>query len=88
VHSVFNSRESDVDDNLVNDRFKIGEELDCSSPSLHWNYMPSRPNLSFTRLDDSVYKTKVSETETSISITSKDVVERPKTVRPSAPIGH
>ncbi|GJU10549.1 putative ribonuclease H-like domain-containing protein [Tanacetum coccineum] len=59
VHSVFNSRESDVDDSLVNDRFKI---------------------------DDSVYKTKVSETETSISKTSKDIVEKPKTVRPSAPI--
>ncbi|GKA89240.1 ribonuclease H-like domain-containing protein [Tanacetum coccineum] len=59
VHSVFNSRESNVDDSPVNDRFKI---------------------------DDSVYKTKVSETETSISKTSKDIVEKPKTVRPSAPI--
>ncbi|GJU31074.1 putative reverse transcriptase domain-containing protein [Tanacetum coccineum] len=59
VHSVLNSRESDVDDSLVNDRFKT---------------------------DDSVYKTKVSETETSISKTSKDIVEKPKTVRPSAPI--
>ncbi|GJV28784.1 hypothetical protein Tco_0742925 [Tanacetum coccineum] len=29
---------------------------------------------------------KVSETETSISKTSKDIVEKPKTVRPSAPI--
>ncbi|GKB10892.1 putative ribonuclease H-like domain-containing protein [Tanacetum coccineum] len=59
VHSVFNNRESDVDNSPVNDRFKI---------------------------DDSVYKTKVSETETSISKTSKDIVEKPKTVRPSAPI--
>ncbi|GJW47036.1 ribonuclease H-like domain-containing protein [Tanacetum coccineum] len=50
------------------------------------NYMPSRPDLSFDGLDDSVYKTKVSETETSISKTSKDIVEKPKTVRPSAPI--
>ncbi|GJW44918.1 hypothetical protein Tco_0073717 [Tanacetum coccineum] len=50
------------------------------------NYMPSRPNLSFAGLDDSVYKTKVSETETSISKTSKDIIENPKTVRPSAPI--
>ncbi|GJW27742.1 ribonuclease H-like domain-containing protein [Tanacetum coccineum] len=48
--------------------------------------MPSRPDLSFAGLDDSVYKTKVSETETSISKTSKDIVEKPKTVRPSAPI--
>ncbi|GKF45465.1 hypothetical protein Tco_0132017, partial [Tanacetum coccineum] len=36
--------------------------------------------------NDSVYKTKVSETETSISKTSKDIVEKPKPVRPSAPI--
>ncbi|GJY16026.1 hypothetical protein Tco_0386448 [Tanacetum coccineum] len=48
--------------------------------------MPSRPDLSFAGLDDSVYKTKMSETETSISKTSKDIVEKPKTVRPSAPI--
>ncbi|GKE48918.1 hypothetical protein Tco_1480176, partial [Tanacetum coccineum] len=59
VHNVFNNRESDADDSLVNDRFKT---------------------------NDSVYKTKVSETETSISKTSKDIVENPKTVRPSAPI--
>ncbi|GKB29947.1 hypothetical protein Tco_0869348, partial [Tanacetum coccineum] len=39
-----------------------------------------------TGLDDSVYKTKMSETETSISKTSKDIVAKPKTVRPSAPI--
>ncbi|GKF40169.1 hypothetical protein Tco_0120230, partial [Tanacetum coccineum] len=34
----------------------------------------------------SIYKTKVSETETSISKTSKDIVEKPKIVRHSAPI--
>ncbi|GKC12686.1 hypothetical protein Tco_1009468, partial [Tanacetum coccineum] len=39
-----------------------------------------------TGLDDSVYTTKVSETGTSISKTSKDIVEKPKTVRPNAPI--
>ncbi|GJX51701.1 ribonuclease H-like domain-containing protein, partial [Tanacetum coccineum] len=85
VHSVFNSRESDVDDSPVNDRFKIGEGFHAIS-SYIGNYMPSRPDLSFVGLDDSVYKTKVSETETSISKTSKDIVEKPKTVRPSAPI--
>ncbi|GJY14626.1 putative ribonuclease H-like domain-containing protein [Tanacetum coccineum] len=50
------------------------------------NYMPSRPELSFDGFDDSVYMIKVSETETSISRTSKDIIEKPKTVRPSAPI--
>ncbi|GJZ57303.1 ribonuclease H-like domain-containing protein [Tanacetum coccineum] len=120
VHSVFNSRESDVDDNPVNDRFKIGEGFHAvpppytenympSTPDLSFaspvndrfktgegfhavpppytkNYMPSTPDLSFARLDDSIYKTKVSENESSISKTSKDIVEKPKTVRPSAPI--
>ncbi|GJT27341.1 hypothetical protein Tco_0907616 [Tanacetum coccineum] len=86
VHSVFNSRESDVDDSPVNDRFKTGEGFHAVPPPYTGNYMPSRPDLSFAGLDDSVCKTKVSETETSISKTSKDIVEKPKTVRSSAPI--
>ncbi|GJY87440.1 hypothetical protein Tco_0502068, partial [Tanacetum coccineum] len=86
VHSVFNSKESDVDDSPVNDRFKTGKEFHAVPPPYTWNYMPSRPDLSFARLDNSVYKTKMSETETSIIKTSKDIVEKPKTVRPSAPI--
>ncbi|GJR87533.1 putative ribonuclease H-like domain-containing protein [Tanacetum coccineum] len=86
VHSVFNSRESDVDDSPVNDRFKTGEGFHAVPPPYTGNYMPSRPDLSFVGLDNSVYKTKVSETETSISKTSKDIVEKPKNVRPSAPM--
>ncbi|GKA02364.1 ribonuclease H-like domain-containing protein [Tanacetum coccineum] len=86
VHSVFNSRESDMDDSPVNDRFKIGEGFHAVPPPYIGNYMPSRPDLSFVGLDDSVYKTKVSETKTSISKTSKDIVEKPKTAKPSAPI--
>ncbi|GJW10914.1 ribonuclease H-like domain-containing protein [Tanacetum coccineum] len=62
------------------------EEALKEFPPYTGNYMPSRPDLSFAGLDDYVYKTKVSETETSISKTSKDIVEKPKTVRPSAPI--
>ncbi|GKB68667.1 hypothetical protein Tco_0930079 [Tanacetum coccineum] len=86
VYSVFNSRESDVDDSPVNDRFKTGKGFHAVPLPYTGNYMPLRPDLSFAGLDDSVYKTKVSETETSISKTSKDIVEKPKTVRPSAPI--
>ncbi|GJX86297.1 ribonuclease H-like domain-containing protein [Tanacetum coccineum] len=86
VHSVFNSRESDVDNSPVNDRFKIGEGFHAVPPPYTGNYMPSRPDLSFAGLDDSVYKTKVSETITTASKTSKDNLEKPKTVRPSAPI--
>ncbi|GKA56082.1 hypothetical protein Tco_0755154 [Tanacetum coccineum] len=85
-HSVFNGRESDVDDSPVNDKFKTGEGFHAVPPLYTRNYMPLRPDLSFTGLDDSVYKTKVSETKTSISKTSKDIVEKPKIIRPSAPI--
>ncbi|GJX31432.1 hypothetical protein Tco_0241287 [Tanacetum coccineum] len=59
VHSVFNSRESDVDDSPVNDRFKIDEGFHAVPPPYTRNYMPLRPDLSFAGLDDSVYKTKV-----------------------------
>ncbi|GJW10159.1 hypothetical protein Tco_1575986 [Tanacetum coccineum] len=69
IHSVFNSRESDVENSPVNDRFKKGEGFHVVPPPYTGNYMPSRPDLSFVRLDDSVYKTKVTETETSISKT-------------------
>ncbi|GJR89282.1 ribonuclease H-like domain-containing protein [Tanacetum coccineum] len=86
VHSVFNSKENDVDDSPVNDRFKIGEGFHAVPLPYTGNYMPSRPDLSFVGLDDSIYKTKASETITTASKTSKDSLEKPKTVRPSAPI--
>ncbi|GJT23494.1 putative ribonuclease H-like domain-containing protein [Tanacetum coccineum] len=91
VHSVFNSREGDVDDNPINDRLKTGEGFHVVPPPYTRNYMPPRPDLSFVGLDEFVFKsavrkttTSVPETETSISKTSKDIVEKPKTVRPSA----
>ncbi|GJS75801.1 ribonuclease H-like domain-containing protein [Tanacetum coccineum] len=66
VHSVFNSRKSDVDDSPINDSFKTDKSV----------------------FQSAVRKTTTSvpETETSISKTSKDIIEKPKTVRPSAPI--
>ncbi|GJT41146.1 hypothetical protein Tco_0941011 [Tanacetum coccineum] len=79
-------REGDVDDSPVNDRFKTGKGFHAVLPPYTGNYMPLRPDLSFAGLDDYVYKTKVIETETSITKTSKDIIEKPKTVRPSAPI--
>ncbi|GKE78797.1 hypothetical protein Tco_1544917 [Tanacetum coccineum] len=93
VHSAFNSRESDEDDNSVNDRFKTGEGFHAVPPPYTRNYMPPRPDLSFAGLDESIFMTavrktttNVPKTETSISKTSKDIVEKPKTVRPSAHI--
>ncbi|GJY15673.1 putative ribonuclease H-like domain-containing protein [Tanacetum coccineum] len=58
VNSVFNNKESDVDDSPVNDRFKTGEGFHAVSPPYTGNYMPLRPDLSFAGLDDSVYKAK------------------------------
>ncbi|GKA55911.1 hypothetical protein Tco_0754983 [Tanacetum coccineum] len=86
LDNVFDSRESDGDDNPVNDSFKKVKGYHAVPPPYIGNYMPSRPDLSFAGLDDYVYKTKVSETITTASKTSKDGLENPKTVRPSAPI--
>ncbi|GKB27476.1 putative ribonuclease H-like domain-containing protein [Tanacetum coccineum] len=72
VHSVFKSRESDEDDSPVNDRFKIGEGLHAITPPYTRNYMPLRPDLSFGGLDDSVYKTKDTDSD-------NDSVFKPKT---------
>ncbi|GKE53476.1 ribonuclease H-like domain-containing protein, partial [Tanacetum coccineum] len=58
VNSVFNSKECDMDDSPVNDRFKIGEGFHAVPPPYIGNYMPSRPDLSFAGLDDSVHKAK------------------------------
>ncbi|GJS31517.1 hypothetical protein Tco_0492137 [Tanacetum coccineum] len=86
-----NYRKSDVDDSPVNDRFKTGKGFHVVPPPYTGNYMPSRPDLSFAGLDEFVFQSAVRKTttsvpETSISKTSKDIVEKPKIVRPSAPI--
>ncbi|GJR99986.1 ribonuclease H-like domain-containing protein [Tanacetum coccineum] len=81
------------ENNQVNDRFKKVEGYHAVPPPYTGNYMPSRPDLSFTGLDNSVYKTNVSKTITSVprnetdaSKSSKDSFKQPKDVRPSAPI--
>ncbi|GKA09281.1 hypothetical protein Tco_0688612, partial [Tanacetum coccineum] len=53
--------------------FKKVEGYHVVPPPYTGNYMPSRPDLSFARLDDSVYKTN-------------DNLQQPKDVRPCAPI--
>ncbi|GKE24494.1 hypothetical protein Tco_1436006, partial [Tanacetum coccineum] len=81
------------ENNQVNDRFKKVEGYHAVPPPYTRNYMPSRHDLSFAGLDDFVYKTNVSEIITSVprnestaSKSSKDNLEQPKDVRPSAPI--
>nr|GEW70887.1 RNA-directed DNA polymerase, eukaryota, reverse transcriptase zinc-binding domain protein [Tanacetum cinerariifolium] len=83
--------ESEEDNNQVNDRYKAGEGYHAVPPPYTGNFRPPRPNLSFAWLDDSVFKSTLSETvisvhetETSASKTSKESMEKPKTVRSSA----
>nr|GFD09214.1 hypothetical protein [Tanacetum cinerariifolium] len=81
------------DNNQVNDRYKAGKGYHAVLPPYTGNFMPPRPVLYFVRLDDSIFKstmsesiTSVHETETSASKTSKESMEKPKTVRSSAPL--
>ncbi|GKE57912.1 ribonuclease H-like domain-containing protein [Tanacetum coccineum] len=79
--------------NQVNDRFKKSKGYHAVPPPFTENFKHARADLSFAGLDDSMYKSKVSETitsvpnvETIVTKTSKDSLEKPKTVRISAPI--
>ncbi|GJS44303.1 hypothetical protein Tco_0569346 [Tanacetum coccineum] len=90
--------DSQMIENELHDIYKNNSKVfesasDSIPPPYTGNYMPSRPDLSFAGLDDSVYKTNMSETITSVprnvsiaSKSSKDNLEQPKDVRPSAPI--
>ncbi|GKG15423.1 hypothetical protein Tco_0357746, partial [Tanacetum coccineum] len=76
---------NEEDNNQVNDRYKAGEGYHAFPPPYTGNYMPPIPDLSFAGLDDSVFKstmsktiTSVPETKTSASKTSKESMEKPK----------
>nr|GEU33375.1 ribonuclease H-like domain-containing protein [Tanacetum cinerariifolium] len=60
--TVFDNRSSDEENSLANDRFKKGEGFHVVPPPLIGNYMPPKPDLSFSGLDDSIFKFKISET--------------------------
>ncbi|GJR71774.1 hypothetical protein Tco_0084139 [Tanacetum coccineum] len=51
VHIVFSSRESDVGDSPVNDRFKTGEGFHAVPPPYTGNYMPPNTRLSLLGLE-------------------------------------
>ncbi|GJX91065.1 putative ribonuclease H-like domain-containing protein [Tanacetum coccineum] len=55
--------EIEEENNQVNDRFKKVEGYHAVPPPYTGNYMPSRLDLSFARLDDSVYKTNDSDSD-------------------------
>nr|GEU86811.1 hypothetical protein [Tanacetum cinerariifolium] len=85
--------ESEEDNNQVNDRYKASEGYHAVPPTYTGNFMPPRHDLSFAGLHDSVFKsemsktvTSVHETKTSASKTSKESIEKPKTIRSNAPL--
>ncbi|GJX81705.1 hypothetical protein Tco_0331186, partial [Tanacetum coccineum] len=93
--SAFNSsmNECEEDNDQVNDRYKAGVGYHVIPPPYTRNYIPPIPDLSFAGLDESVFRTIVKKSTTSVpkiesstSKSSKDVVEGPKTISPSAPI--
>nr|GFB19364.1 hypothetical protein [Tanacetum cinerariifolium] len=89
--TMFNNRSSDEENSVANDRFKKGEGYHAVPLPLTGNYMPPKPDLSFARLDDSIYKFKISDTVTSLAKdnapeTSTACVAKPKEDRFSAPL--
>nr|GEV01780.1 hypothetical protein [Tanacetum cinerariifolium] len=66
---------SDEENSVGNDRFKKGEGYHVVPPPLIGNYMPPKSDLSFARLDDSIYKFKISETVTSLTKDEKDEID-------------
>nr|GEW77687.1 hypothetical protein [Tanacetum cinerariifolium] len=80
LNSVFDSRKSDEDDNQVNDMFKKSEVYHVVPPPYTRNYMPSRADLSFVGLNNSVFKSKESHSKDENVFEPKEVK---KTVKPS-----
>ncbi|GKA57509.1 ribonuclease H-like domain, reverse transcriptase, RNA-dependent DNA polymerase [Tanacetum coccineum] len=70
--------EIEEENNQVNDRFKKVEGYHAVPPPYTGNYMPSRPDLSFAELDDSFYKTDVSETITILTKSDNVLVNTAK----------
>nr|GEV71985.1 hypothetical protein [Tanacetum cinerariifolium] len=90
VPSVFDSRSSDGNDNPTNDRFKKGNGYHAVPPPLTRNYMPPLADLSFTGLDNSVYRptankasASISKVEQSVSDDEDTLVDTQVEVKPS-----
>nr|GEU45634.1 hypothetical protein [Tanacetum cinerariifolium] len=86
-------RANNEENSVANDRFKKGKGYHAVPLPLTGNYMAPKPKLSFARLDDSIYKFKISKTVTSLAKDKKDApetsaacVEKPKEDRSSAPL--
>ncbi|GJX79075.1 ribonuclease H-like domain-containing protein [Tanacetum coccineum] len=94
-NSMFDSRLSDGDDNQTNDRFKKDNRYHVVPPPLTGNYIPPLADLSFTGLDDSLYRPTTNKTSASVSQVEANIippsdasVEMPRveSVRPSGVI--
>ncbi|GKD80806.1 hypothetical protein Tco_1347645, partial [Tanacetum coccineum] len=75
-NSVFDSCSSDGDDNQTNDRFKKGDGYHAVPPPLTRNYMPPLADLSFVRLDDSIYRPTSNKTSASVSQVDVVLIEK------------
>nr|GEU41466.1 hypothetical protein [Tanacetum cinerariifolium] len=85
--------EIDEDNNQAKDRYKVGIGYHAVLSPYTRNYMPQGADLSFARLDEFVFKFKISETRTSVNVnesiaskSSEEIREEPNTVRLSAHI--
>nr|GEU68600.1 putative reverse transcriptase, RNA-dependent DNA polymerase [Tanacetum cinerariifolium] len=65
-------KKSEKDNNQANDRYKAGEGYHAVPPPYTENVMPSRPDLSFAGLDDSISKSTISEPITSVHETDTE----------------
>nr|GEV36994.1 ribonuclease H-like domain-containing protein [Tanacetum cinerariifolium] len=79
LNNLVNNHENDGDDNQVNDRFKKGKRYHAVPPSYTGNYMPPRADLSFAGFDNSIFKSKESDSKDENVFKPKDVK---KTVKP------
>nr|GFD31055.1 hypothetical protein [Tanacetum cinerariifolium] len=75
TETVFDNRSSDEENSLANDRFKKSEGHHAFPSPLTGKYMPPKSDLSFARLNDSIYKFKISEIVTSLTTDEKDAPE-------------
>ncbi|GJV01143.1 hypothetical protein Tco_1334712 [Tanacetum coccineum] len=80
-NSVFGSRSSDEDDNQTNDRFKKDNEYHAVPPPLNGNYIPPLADLSFARLDDSIYRLTANKTSARLVVVIIDRLARNETVK-------
>nr|GEZ90313.1 hypothetical protein [Tanacetum cinerariifolium] len=77
--------ESEEDNNQANDRYKAGEGYHAVPPSYTGNFMFPRPDLSFVGLDDSIFKSAISETITSMHETETSTSKTVNAAKQSSP---